>query len=184
MRSVLGHIAAQGVNRYLKGPHTEAIRDYILDPSLSLPMGLSIHYWVYPSRTQVLMRDAGFMDMSDSPPFAFWLLKFYPVAFMVVLDANPQLAFPTGNFEAWTDLPFEARTDAMLRLRPIPPLEWPEAPTKGAAIMFGQDAISATEVKPAAKIQTPLVNLVRRWQPLAEGLDEPIDPAPQKRDLF
>ena len=30
LRSLLGHIAAQGVNRYLKGPLTEPMRDYIL----------------------------------------------------------------------------------------------------------------------------------------------------------
>jgi hypothetical protein len=42
MRAVIGHIAAQGVDRYKKGPHAEAVRDYILDSSLPLPDALSM----------------------------------------------------------------------------------------------------------------------------------------------
>ena len=40
MRAVLGHMMAQGLDRYLKGPLTEYIRDYMLDRSLPLPTGL------------------------------------------------------------------------------------------------------------------------------------------------
>jgi hypothetical protein len=69
MRSVLGHIAAQGVDRYKKGPHTEEVRDYILDLSKPLPQALSMYYWAYPHKRQVLVRDASYMDLGRQKPF-------------------------------------------------------------------------------------------------------------------
>jgi hypothetical protein len=48
LRSVLGHLAARGLNNYRKGPLTEPLRDYFLDTELPLPSGLRIYYWLYP----------------------------------------------------------------------------------------------------------------------------------------
>ena len=77
-RSVLGHIAAQGINRYKKGPLTEAFRDYILDPTLPLPHSLRLYFWLYPHRPQVLIRDAAFTEIGRRAHFCFWLMKFFP----------------------------------------------------------------------------------------------------------
>jgi len=49
MRSVIGHLAAQGVERYGKGSVlTDAIRDYIHDETRPLPPALRMYYWLYP----------------------------------------------------------------------------------------------------------------------------------------
>ena len=57
MRAVLGHLSAVGTDRYRKGPHTEAVRDYLLNEQLALPTALKIYYWIYPNKEQVLIRD-------------------------------------------------------------------------------------------------------------------------------
>jgi hypothetical protein len=42
MRALLGHLAAQGVDRYRKGPDTEPLRDYFLDHTLPLPEHMAL----------------------------------------------------------------------------------------------------------------------------------------------
>ena len=48
MRSLLGHMCAQGVNRYEKGRMTKPISDYFLNPEKQLPEEIKIYYWVFP----------------------------------------------------------------------------------------------------------------------------------------
>jgi len=144
MRSVLGHVAAQGVDRYKKGPLTEAVRDYILDESLPLPEGLSIFYWAYPHSAHVMVRDAAIMNVAPSAkPFAMWLLKFFPLAFMIAWDEPHGMEFTPHSFESWRSLPFSYRAELPLTLRPTIPAYWPEAPTDNTLIMYGQEAIHA-----------------------------------------
>lgn len=143
MRSVIGHIAAQGVNRYRKGKHTEAIRDYLLDTSLPLPEGLKIFYWLYPWRAQVLARDAVYMGLDTDQQFAFWIMKFYPMAFLVVIDETPNFPYRVQNLDPCRQLPFSTRVNLPILLRSIPPLDWPEAPSDTSIIAYGREAISA-----------------------------------------
>lgn len=151
IRSVIGHIAAQGVDRYRKGLHTEAIRDYLLDHSLPLPEGLKIFYWLYPWRVQILVRDAVYMDLHKDKQFLFWIMKFFPMAFMVVFDEIPDFSFQVQNLDPCRQLPFTTRVDLPILLHPIPPLEWPEAPTEASTLLYGREAITAKEGKAKPK---------------------------------
>ncbi len=143
MRSVLGHIAAQGVDRYKKGPHTEEVRDYILDLSKPLPQALSMYYWAYPHKRQVLVRDASYMDLGRQKPFLAWFIKFFPLAFLVAWDASPTLPFPVQSLNPWRNSTFNMETELPLSLRSLPPEEWPEAPTAYSALLYGREAIVA-----------------------------------------
>ena len=69
LRTIVGHISAQGVNRYLKGPLTEKVRDYLLDTSKPFPSGLHAYYWAYPYKPHVMFRDAAYLDI----PFVYAL---------------------------------------------------------------------------------------------------------------
>jgi hypothetical protein len=143
MRSLLGHLAAQGVARYRKGPQTEAIRDYIRDTSLPLPGSLHIYYWAYPHRSHVMVRDAAYVDLAaDANPFAIWFLKFFPVAFMVAWEKPASLPYPVQTFDPWRSAPYEAQVDLPFQLHPLPPEYWPEAPTDHSVLAFGREAIS------------------------------------------
>lgn len=143
VRSVLGHISAQGVDRYSKGPLTEAVRDYLLDDALPLPTGIKIFYWAYPHRRHVMFRDAAYTHLPSGRSFVLWLLKFFPLAFLVAWDDPIGLAYPIHSFEPWRSAPIDGNAELPLSLSGIPPLFWPETPTKESMLMYGQEAIHA-----------------------------------------
>lgn len=142
MRSLLGHLSAQGVGRYRKGPHTEALRNYLLDPSLPLPAPLRVFYWLYPHQSHVMARDAAYVDLGAGSPFAIWFLKFYPLAFLVAWDGPSTMPFPTECFDNWRSLDYAETVDLPIRLQPLPPEYWPEAPTDFSLLAFGGEAIN------------------------------------------
>lgn len=144
LRSLLGHLAAQGVDRYRKGPLTESIRDYILDTSLPFPDGLSAFYWAYPHKPQVMVRDAAYLNITGGhQPFVLWLLKFFPVAFMVTWGEPTGLMYEPQNFNPWRHVAYGTGVDMPLILRPTAHPYWPEAPSNNNILLYGQEAIHA-----------------------------------------
>jgi hypothetical protein len=141
LRSLLGHISAQGVDRYMKGPQTETIRDYFLDSSLPFPSGLNAYYWAYPHRPQVMFRDAAYCDIPSGVSYMIWLLKFFPVAFLITWGEPTGLKYPMHSFEPWRSVSFNHEFELPLSLRSIPPIYWPEAPSNESVLMYGQEAI-------------------------------------------
>ena len=141
LRSLLGHIAAQGVNRYLKGPLTEPMRDYILDETKPFPAGLCAYYWAYPHRSHVMVRDAAFLDIPSGNPFAIWLLKFFPVAFLITWGEPSYLEYSPHPFEPWRSSLFGHQENMPLTIRPALPAFWPDAPTDRSVLLYGQEAI-------------------------------------------
>lgn len=141
MRALLGHMSAQGVDRYLKGPLTEPVRDYFLDKTLPLPAGLHLYYWAYPHRPHVMFRDAAYLDIPAGKPFAMWVLKFFPIAFMVAWDEPHGLIYPIQTFEPTRAVPYETVVEVPLRVWQRPPMHWPEAPTDRSVTVYGQEAI-------------------------------------------
>jgi hypothetical protein len=143
MRSVLGHISAQGVGRYQKGSLTGVLRDYFLDETLPLPNGIKIYYWLFPFGQQVLIRDAAYVDTRVQQPVAFWLLKFFPLAFMVTWEEPVGYNFNVHSFDSWRSTPMQDIADLPIRFTPTIHQFWPEAPTGQSVIMVGQEAVVA-----------------------------------------
>jgi hypothetical protein len=142
LRSLIGHMAAQGVDRYLKGPLTQNVTDFILDETLPLPIGISVFYWAYPYRSHVMIRDAAYQNLrAGATPFAFWLLKFFPMAFMVTWDSPSGLEFNPHSFDAWRGCSYTDEVQIPISIHPTLPAFWPEAPTNQTLIMYGQEAI-------------------------------------------
>lgn len=144
MRSVLGHMAAQGVDRYFKGPITEPLRDYILGESNDLPANIRLYYWLYPYRHQVLVRDAVRINMGHSDPVLFWLMKFYPLAFLATFDEQDQDFFRLTSLHPYGREPLNASADVAVITRPVRHELWPEAPDSDGAILYGPQAHFAT----------------------------------------
>jgi hypothetical protein len=150
LRSVLGHIAAVGIGRYRKGALTEPLRDYMLDVALPLPSILRVYYWLYPHTRHVIIRDAGLMRVGDDDASlrnlsardatVFWLLKFYPLAFMATIGEAPSNRIALPNFDFYRDSSHEERHVVGVRLRPTVHPGWPEHPTSDAMIMYGDGA--------------------------------------------
>ncbi|MCR4345817.1 MAG: hypothetical protein NUV55_01230 [Sulfuricaulis sp.] len=143
MRSVLGHISAQGVDRYKKGPNTEPLRDYILDPSAPLPAAINIYYWIYPFQRQVLVRDCALSDLKVGQPVVIWLMKFFPVTFMVTWNEPAGYAFRVPILSTHRTLGINGEVELPIPLRPIVHEFWPQAPTQYSFLLYGQEAIWA-----------------------------------------
>ncbi len=158
MRSVLGHIAAQGLNGARKGAAiTDPLRDYILDSSRQLPDMLRIYYWLYPFREQVLIRNAGRMEVLGGGPaghVVFSLMKFYPLAFFITMGEGAQPKYGRLlNLDGYRDVPFEYETQVALRTRPLVPQGWPERPGEHGAVLINDAA--AVTAAPSSKIHRP-----------------------------
>lgn len=98
-------------------------------------------YWAYPHRPHIMFRDAAYLDIRSGRPFAFWMLKFFPIAFMIAWDEPTPLDYFVSPFEPWRNIAFDAEVDIPIALRPVPPIYWPEAPTDHSAVMYGQEAV-------------------------------------------
>ena len=156
LRSLLGHISAQGVNRYLKGPLTEAVRDYFLDESQPLPVGIRVFYWAYPHQSHVVFRDAAVLNITGgAEPFTMWLLKFFPIAFMIAWNEHLGLEYFPHSFDLWHNLRFEEEVEIPIVLSPTLPALWPEAPTVRTIIVYGQEAIHAAAYSGSQEFLVP-----------------------------
>jgi hypothetical protein len=140
IRAVIGHICAQGEDRYNKGPLTEEFRDYFLDQTLPLPSGIRVYYWLFPFSNHVITRDSAYCDLRSGESAHFWLMKFYPIAFMVTWNASNKINFKVANFEAWRSTPVNIAANIPLLITPLIHPMWPEAPTYESIVMYGQEA--------------------------------------------
>lgn len=151
-RSLIGHLCALGVDRYRKGPHTEDIRDYFLEPAKPLPNYLDIYYWIYPYNTQVLVRDAGLRDLRAQDPAAIWLMKFFPIAFLIVWDKPKGYDYTQfQNLAAWEHLDIDDEVEMPIHLNVVPHQRWPEAPEEHSFLLYGDAAMGVLE-KPKRRI--------------------------------
>lgn len=145
MRSLLGHLSAQGVNGYNKGEFTEPIRDYILDETKPLPDSLKIYFWLYPFRHYIMARDCAYKDFQYSEHVLIWFLKFYPVAFMITFKEPDSYAFPFPFYclSSWGQEQIDFEIDVQIDLWNIPPEDWPETPSNHSQSLrvYGQEAI-------------------------------------------
>jgi hypothetical protein len=123
---------------------TEPIRDYILDESRPFPEGLSAFYWAYPHKPHVMVRDAAYLNVSGGhKPFALWLLKFFPVAFMVTWGEPTGLIYEPQAFNRWRRVSYDLEVEIPVILRPTAHPYWPEAPSDDSILLYGPEAIHA-----------------------------------------
>jgi len=151
IRAVWGHLAAVGVNRYLKGPRTEEWRDFFLDETRQVPAGTSFYYWIYPYRRQVLVRDAGCIDINYREHAMYWLMKFYPLAFAIWMPQN-HWHLSHRDLATYQAPNADAVVEVMIDLAPVLHELILEAPMSTQAIMFGRDSIVANSRTPRGRI--------------------------------
>lgn len=149
MRALIGHLAAQGVDRYDKGDDTDAIKSYFRDDSLPLPDHMRVYYWIYPYKSHVMARDCALADLSVGEPCNVWFLKFFPVAFLVTFHQPTGLSFNhISELSRWRDKAIDFKAMEYVQLRDIPHQYWPEAPTAKSIVMYGQEAVVSYDYKP------------------------------------
>jgi hypothetical protein len=151
MRAIWGHLAAVGVDRYLKGARTNEWCDFFLDATLPVPTGVNFYYWVYPYRRQALIRDAGALDFCNGEKAMYWLMKFYPLALAVWMPESICSLSYRDLAIYRTSTPDDV-VDVMVDLEPVPHEMTLEAPTTTQAIVFGRDSLVANSRAPRGRI--------------------------------
>lgn len=141
MRAVFGHLAAQGVERYLKGPETEALRDAFIDPSVAIPDNIRFYYWPFPHHGCVIFRDAAYLDIPTGNVAVIWLMKFFPISFLVAWEETeaPMFRLPCLSNRRLSEPGQEI--ELPLQLTEIPHRYWPEAPSETSVVTYGQEAM-------------------------------------------
>jgi hypothetical protein len=147
MRSLIGHLSAQGVNRFDKGPDTIPIRDFFLNISLPLPDNIHIYYWLYPHKSHVMARDFSYLDTRDGKSCVMWLLKFFPIAFMVAFDKPDEWVFGLSELSRWRYQAVDYKIREYVQLTNLPHLMWPEAPIDHNVVCYGKEAIVSYNYK-------------------------------------
>lgn len=141
-RAVVGHLAALRIDGYLKGPHTEELRDWLLDLSAPLPNFLRIHYWLHPFPLTVLTRDSVLHRLSARSPLYFWLMKFFPIAFLVTWDAESSYSFPElRSLDRFRSCAPEDVQGIPVDLKSSYFEHWPETPDDESFTLFGEGAV-------------------------------------------
>jgi hypothetical protein len=139
-RAVLGHLLAIGIDRFAAGEMGEASQKYVLGPAQHIPSDLKFYYWVYPGMDRVLVRDAGIMTLRTKGTSHFWLMKFYPLAFMAVWRGD--LSVPgLRTFDLYSSYGIDDEIDLPVDLNPVPNEYFPELPQDYEMILYGEDAI-------------------------------------------
>lgn len=150
-RALFGHLSAICINRYLKGPHTEELKEWFLDEAKHLPNYINIHYWVYPYKTQVLVRDGVLRNLQVKDEAFIWLMKFFPIAYLMVWDNPSGYDYPQfPNFSGWRALGSDEEVEMPIYLSVVPHERWPEAPEKHSFLIYGEGAMGVVE-KPKRK---------------------------------
>lgn len=143
-RSVLGHIAAQGVARELPD---EALRSYLMDPFAIPPGNIRLHYWVYPHAQRLLMRDAVITELgSGNTPSTIWLMKCFPLAFAATWEETYRFEgmYQPRNFDPYLHLGVDDAAELPIDLTHVPHRAWPEHPQGSTVLLLGEQAVTAT----------------------------------------
>lgn len=145
-RALYGHLSAVGVDRYHENERSLLMKSWFLDDSLPIPGFFSIKYWVYPYQTQILIRDAGIRNLRVKDSAAFWLMKFFPIAFFIVWGDPAGYEYPElGDLSAWSDITGDTEVDIPIYLNRIPHERWPETPEEHSFLIYGEGAVGAQE---------------------------------------
>ncbi len=134
-RAVIGHfLAAHSIKEATEGlyssPFVDSLRDYLLDETKSLPAGVEIYFWVYPSRRQVIMKNWVKATMGDVDRTMLFggILKFLPLGFWILWEkpadfwTNLSVLVPDKN------MGINEVCQMKINLTNLPPLDFPEAP--------------------------------------------------------
>lgn len=143
VRSIVGHLLAQGLNQHRTGTAIIELTDYFINPTLRFPTRVNVYYWIYPFGDQVIIK-------SSSVSFHYWnsfatcmLIKFFPLSFLFVID-EPEtwtLGVEKLNFYLTDNIDFS--TKMRLKLKDVPAQRWPELPGDEGMVLHSDVNVGA-----------------------------------------
>jgi len=145
-RAVLGHLLAARLSE-IDAFNDPDIRSLIFGPEIPLPEGLSVFYWVHPYAQQIVFRDALMPkkrgDFSDFQRIG--ILKYFPLGFLVTNISEYE---GLNALTQWRNEPASTVVRVPIRLKHIRDAFWPEAPTPGNFLFFGQEGLESIRAHP------------------------------------
>lgn len=145
-RAVLGHLIAARLSE-IDAFYDPDIRTLIFDSGIPFPDGLSVFYWVHPYAQQVVFRDAlmpakrgNFSDFQR-----IGILKYFPLGFLVTNISEYE---GLDALTRWRNEPASMVVRVPIRLKHIRDAFWPEAPTPGNFLLFGQEGLDSVKAHP------------------------------------
>lgn len=147
-RAVVGHLLAAEVREDMSRPPVDApfpniLRAYFLDEAAPLPDTVDIRYWLYTGNADVIIRALGIARLGRSGLVVCDLLKYYPLAFMVIFETDRRVRIGLDALLPNRALRLDDYADLPLRLAPRPPITWPEQPDDEGIVLVN-DAVAYT----------------------------------------
>lgn len=134
-RAVIGHIlAADAVDETKAGLKSfdfrDALRNYYLNESAALPQEVGILFWIYPSRRQVIIKDAllAYMGSFDNKALCCHILKFLPFGFWVLWEKPDTFQTTLPNLVPDKSMGIDDIYQTTVDFGNIPTLDFPEMP--------------------------------------------------------
>lgn len=94
----------------------------------------------------MLVRDAALRDLRAKDTALIWLMKFFPIAFLVVWDKPEGYEYrQLPNLASWSSLKSDEEAELPIYLRIVPHERWPEAPENHSFLLYGDTAMGVHE---------------------------------------
>lgn len=140
-RAIIGHLLAVEIRDNMatapmSAPFQDTLRKYFLDPSASLPCSVDVRYWVYSEDAQVIIRGFGIGSIRRKGILVCDLIKYFPLAFLVIFEPDPQLALRPHALMPDRALDLDDEVDLVLELAARPRTGWPEQPDDDEFVLF------------------------------------------------
>jgi hypothetical protein len=156
-RAIYGHLCAVGVDQYFDSDRNRIMRDWFYDEQCTTPDFFNIYYWPYPFQKQILIRNAILKDLRFEENAIIWLMKYFPIAFLIVWYNPKDYQYPNlGNFSKLIDLKKEI--EIPIRLTNIPEEHWPETPSKTTIFAFDRNLAVGAVVSKNKKQKNKIAN--------------------------
>jgi hypothetical protein len=152
IRSVVGHVLAGELPIPevfpISAPFPDALRNYFLDQSSSLPEKIEVYYWVYPSNKQIIVNSLAIgSTMGEGFISGSCLLKFFPLAFWIVWDKPASFPISLTRISKDKFKGLDETCEMVVDLRRTSPLNYPEVPGEGRYIMFSDKSTFVAQPK-------------------------------------
>jgi hypothetical protein len=155
-KAIVGHLLAGCIPEdYEQAPITapvpDALRNYFLNENEPFPENIDIYYWLYPSKLQVIVNYFTSSDIRYKGFFMASVLKFFPLAFLLVFDKPKFAIIPHHCLLQNKNIGIDDVSSLIIDFDNIPPLNWPEAPGDHNIVMFNDSITLVARDKPKRK---------------------------------
>lgn len=143
-RAVIGHLLAAEPIKSVKekpvdAPLPNKLREYFLNPSKDLPDGIEIYYWLYPSKTQVIIKGCGLAILGAGFSAVGHIMKFFPLVFYVVHNRPEKMDINQSQLKIEKNTEIDQFSEIEINYNNVSPIGWPEQPTGNEILLLAEE---------------------------------------------